>query len=102
MCSGHCKGWESALKQIEGYIYDVIFLDIGLPDMGGIELAKKIHNDERSQNKQTPAIALTAHGDAKSREEYLQAGIKTVLIRPLFQDNVRHILSTLGLIPNKS
>ncbi len=96
------KDGKSALKQIEDYIYDVIFLDIGLPDMSGIEVAKKIHNDERSQNKQTPTLALTAHGDAKNREEYLQAGIKTVLIKPLLQDNLRHILSTLGLIPDKS
>ncbi len=83
---------KSALKYVEQYVYDAIFLDIGLPDISGIEVAKKIRNGESSQNKQTPIIALTAHVDSKNKEECLKAGIDTVLSKPLSMATALEIL----------
>lgn len=62
--------------------YDIIFLDIGLPDLDGCELAKKIVK-ELNCNQETPIIALTAHALDHDRERFIAAGMKDVLTKPI-------------------
>ena len=44
--------------------YDLILMDIGLPDACGINTAKKIHSQSLKINLTTPIVALTAHASA--------------------------------------
>lgn len=65
----YCADGEEALKEFKNTQYDICVLDIMLPKMDGITLAKKI----RETNKQIPIIFLTA----KSTSEDKIAGLKT-------------------------
>jgi signal transduction histidine kinase/CheY-like chemotaxis protein len=90
---------KSAVQCAEHSIYDIIVVDIGLPDIGGNEVAKRIQTSYSSRNQNTPIVALTAHVNPKNREEYLQLGMRAVFMKPLLQDNIQEILDTFVKLP---
>ncbi|MEE2023211.1 MULTISPECIES: two-component sensor histidine kinase BarA [Alkalimonas] len=63
------------------HLYDMIFMDINMPVMDGIEACQKIQ--QSSLNEQTPVIAVTAHAIAGERERLLQLGFADFLSKPL-------------------
>lgn len=85
------SGYE-ALMKIRLEKFDIIFLDIGLPDMNGCALAKEILSLENNANNKTPLIALTAHALEEDRKVFLQAGISDILVKPITFDSARSIL----------
>lgn len=58
--------------------YDVVLLDLMLPDMQGLDLLKRI----RSQGMRTPVIILTARGAVDDRVAGLNAGADDYLVKP--------------------
>lgn len=73
-----------AIQKATANQYDLIFLDIGLPDMSGIDAAKRIREFEQTANRfPVPIIALTAHLSQSSIQTCLNAGIQQVIIKPL-------------------
>ena len=85
------SGYEALMKsRLEKF--DLIFLDIGLPDMNGCALAKEILSLSNNANNTTPIIALTAHALEEDRKVFLQSGISDVLIKPITFDSARSIL----------
>lgn len=77
------KCGKAALAKIEEQFYPLILLDLGLPDMDGYQIAKKIR--EIPQYAASHIIALTAHSpqDAKIREACKLAGMDDVWGKPL-------------------
>lgn len=69
-----------ALEKLRNNPYDIILMDIELPDMNGYEIAR-IAREEYKIN--TPIIALTAHALAGEREKCLQAGMNDYLTKPI-------------------
>lgn len=58
-----------ALEKFNSQVYDIILMDIGLPDIDGITVSHRIRDTEKSSNKtKTPIVAITAHKD-KSADE---------------------------------
>lgn len=80
--------------------YDLVILDIGLPDMDGISLADRIRKG-RSSNRSTPIVALTAHVMETDREKCLAAGMNEFLKKPLFKKDLKSLLFKL-FISNSS
>ncbi len=71
-----------ALNLVQAHHYDLIFMDIGLPDLSGFEVTKKIRQLE-SPGKQIPIIALTGHAsDSVMHQKALNAGMQDVLTKP--------------------
>ncbi len=85
---------QSAFEYAKNNTYGLILMDIGLPDMNGFEVTKKIHAWELLQNKHTPIVAVTAHVGDENKEQYFQAGINEVLSKPLSKEKVLYILNT--------
>ncbi|TRM12604.1 response regulator transcription factor [Lentibacillus cibarius] len=57
--------------------YDVILLDIMMPEMDGIEVTKKLRNE-----KNTPIIMLTAKGEESNRVEGFEVGSDDYIVKP--------------------
>jgi two-component system aerobic respiration control sensor histidine kinase ArcB len=74
---------KAAIEEATQKNYDLILLDIGLPDMSGIEVAQEIRTFEAEKNRSTPIMALTAHVGKEEEKTYLDAGINEVLSKPL-------------------
>ncbi|MBE8596965.1 aerobic respiration two-component sensor histidine kinase ArcB [Xenorhabdus sp. BG5] len=70
-----------ALAMFDPDEYDLVLLDIQLPDMTGLDIARQLHQRYSSQSL-PPLIALTANV-LKDKKEYLDAGMDDVLNKPL-------------------
>ena len=77
----------AAIRISKNKKYDLIFMDLGLPDMDG----KKLTIYLRAQGCKTPIIALTAHGLGK-KEECIAAGMSDFLIKPISVEKVTNIV----------
>ena len=80
MVDGAENGKE-AIKKIENELYDLILMDIELPDMDGIETTRIIKS--KSEYKDVPVIALTAYAMKGDRERFLEAGLDGYIAKPI-------------------
>lgn len=65
-------------RSLATHEYDVILLDLGLPDGDGIQVLRRL----RQQRSMTPVIILTARDQVQDRIEGLQAGAEDFVIKP--------------------
>lgn len=89
-----------ALSLVDQHNYDLVFLDISLPDMDGITIAKKI----RQQHVQEvlPIIAVTAHAFESDKKACLEAGMNDIIIKPVNMQILHQILTTyLSLVSDR-
>jgi two-component system, cell cycle response regulator DivK len=73
--NGH-QALEKALQSVP----DLIFTDIALPGMDGIELCRRLRADERTRD--IPLLAITGYGDRHYPDRARMAGANEVLIKP--------------------
>ena len=71
-----------ATKLLAARPFDLVMLDIELPDARGEELARAVREDENSPNRDTPMVAVTAHASRKERDQFLASGVDGVVIKP--------------------
>ncbi len=75
--------------------YDIIFMDIQMPFLDGVEATKEILEYESVYNKpHVPIIALTANALKGDRESFLSAGLDEYTTKPLVRDEIISILNT--------
>ena len=70
--------------------YDVIFMDIMMPDLNGVDTLKKLKEIEGFN---TPVIALTADSMDGSREKYLAAGFDEYVSKPIIKELIEKALN---------
>lgn len=83
----------SAMHKINVIAFDLLLIDIGLPDMNGVLLAEAIRSNQRYRNKKIPIIALTAHLDAQHVNENIYQYFDAIFEKPLLQSAVMDILT---------
>lgn len=81
-----CSNGQEALNLATVNHYDVIFMDIQMPLLDGIQATQAIRKG-RGPNRLTPIIAVTAHAIAGERERLMRHGIDDYLAKPL-DDNM--------------
>jgi CheY-like chemotaxis protein len=84
---------QEALEAIRRIEYDVILMDMQMPEMDGLEATSRIRTDEQITH-QPYIIALTANAMQGDRERCLQAGMDDYLSKPLMSDALSKALST--------
>lgn len=85
-----------ALERTDAARYDLIFLDIELPDLNGYEIARRIRRQINNPNHRTPIIAQTTLAGANYHQRCLDAGMQRVLIKPLQPDQAYEVLAALA------
>jgi protein-histidine pros-kinase len=79
---------DEAVRALEQEAFDLVFMDIQMPVMGGYEATERIREQEARQNKRTPIIGLTAHAMHGTREKCLQAGMDGYVSKPIRRDEL--------------
>jgi signal transduction histidine kinase/CheY-like chemotaxis protein/Tfp pilus assembly protein PilF len=84
------NGQEVLDKMEAGSTYDLIFMDVQMPVMNGIEATKAIH--EKYGDKAPVVIASTADAMGNSRENYLSAGMNDYISKPFKVEDLKNII----------
>ena len=85
---------EEALVKVARNEYDLIFMDIQMPVMNGVEATRRIRTTEGLGDKRhIPIIALTAHAMSGDREAFLAAGMSGYLAKPVDLDELDAVLA---------
>jgi PAS domain S-box-containing protein len=74
---------QEALAAIESETFDLILMDVQLPEMDGLEATRRIRSREQSLQRHTPIIAMTAHALKGDRERCLDAGMDGYVAKPV-------------------
>jgi signal transduction histidine kinase/CheY-like chemotaxis protein len=77
-----------------GTPYDLILMDVHMPDLDGLEATRRIRTAEAAQGlPRTRIVALTANAFGEDRDACLAAGMDDFLVKPLDRDRLAGILS---------
>jgi two-component system, sensor histidine kinase and response regulator len=74
--------------------FDIILMDLQMPEMNGFEATKSIRAAEQGTDSHVPIIALTANAMAGDREICLEAGMDDHLPKPIDAGRLLHVLQT--------
>lgn len=100
----HCKvdvamDGKTAIELIQSHSYDLIFIDIGLPDMTGYALTRRIRTDESHKGTHIPIVGLTVYSDSESQKKCLDVAMNAVVVKPLQKKQAEEILN--AFIPSR-
>ncbi|MET3981291.1 signal transduction histidine kinase [Mucilaginibacter sp. UYP25] len=90
-----------ALQLFEDNYYDIVFTDIEMPEMGGIELTQIIRANGNSVKGDVPILALTANVLKDDRDKYLSVGMSGVVLKPFSEQNLIEGMATALLKQNE-
>src|ERR1700761_7388337 len=88
--SDEAKSGRDALAALETKDYDLVFMDVQMPEMDGIEATRRIR--ERYADRNLAIIALTADGD---RDACLAAGMNEHMTKPISIKTVKAMIDAL-------
>ncbi|HPG41127.1 MAG TPA: PAS domain S-box protein [bacterium] len=80
-----CNGKEALLK-LQSEKYSLVLMDLGLPELNGIDTTIQIRNSN-GINCQTPIVALTAHAMPEDKQKCFDAGMNDFITKPINTDS---------------
>ena len=82
------------LEAISNRAYDVVFMDIRMPEMDGLTATRKIRQLNLA-SAATPIIAMTANATSMDVEDCLQAGMNDYVSKPVNKGKIHEVLQRL-------
>ncbi|MEY4387769.1 MAG: hypothetical protein RLY20_3052 [Verrucomicrobiota bacterium] len=86
------RNGRQAVETIERDRFDLVFMDLQMPEMDGLEATQRIRAMESAGKPRTPIIALTAHAIKGSRERYLEAGMDDYVTKPVRRQDLTNAI----------
>lgn len=83
-----------ALRLSEKQVFDLIFMDIQMPEIDGVETTRRLRTATNNPNRNTPIIALTAHALAEEKRKLLDAGMNDHVAKPIDHALLKKALAT--------
>ncbi len=81
-----------ALELLETGHWDLLLMDIRMPEMSGMEATRLIRSSSNNKIKDIPVIALTASNDKEKEEKCLQAGMNSFISKPFSEQKLLKVL----------
>ena len=95
--SGH-----EAIDEFSNNLFDLVFMDIGLPDMNGTEVQKRLREIDQAKGGYTPIVALSSHTNKHTVNTALEAGMDDYLSKPLTKESALKIINNLNQYNKKA
>lgn len=94
------KGWKvtvagsgkEALEQLSAHPFDLVLMDIQMPELDGLETTRLIRSQEEKKGEKVPIIAMTAHAMRGDREKFLAAGMDGYISKPIDITELYHMV----------
>jgi PAS domain S-box-containing protein len=90
---------KQAIAALEKHKFDLVVMDVQMPEMGGIEATEEIRRKEKSNGGHVPIFAMTAHAMPGDRERCLAAGMDGYIPKPIDPKLFTQIIET-GALPS--
>ena len=84
-----------AVERFANERFDLIFMDVQMPEMDGFEATTKIREMEAVDGGHIPIIAMTAHALKGDRERCIEAGMDAYLAKPISSEKLHDIIQSL-------
>jgi len=82
----HASSGLEAIERLSLAAFDLLVLDLNMPDIGGIEVLEFVRSQDTLRT--LPVLIVTTRGDDQSRERVLQAGATSFLAKPFTPDTI--------------
>jgi signal transduction histidine kinase/CheY-like chemotaxis protein len=87
-CVTTAENGADGLKTMEKRRFDIVFMDVKMPVMDGIEATRRIREREVNGDHHIPIIAMTAHAMQGDSEKFLKAGMSDYISKPIDPDTL--------------
>jgi TMAO reductase system sensor TorS len=85
-----------ALEALEQEFYDLVLMDVQMPEMDGLEATAAVRRFEEKSGKHTPIIAMTAHAMTGDRERFLAAGMDGYISKPIHAGELLRLVEQIS------
>jgi two-component system sensor histidine kinase/response regulator len=92
---------KEALAALEKDSFDLVLMDVQMPEMDGFEATAAIREIEKTSGNHLPVIAMTAHAMAGDRERCLEAGMDDYIAKPIRPQELEELLKRFSLAASK-
>ncbi len=86
---------QEALDALDKTAFDVVLMDVQMPDMDGLEATAAIRRKEEATGRHIPVIAMTAHAMKGDRERFLAAGMDGYVAKPVRDEELWAAIDSL-------
>jgi CheY-like chemotaxis protein/HPt (histidine-containing phosphotransfer) domain-containing protein len=88
----HAANGREAVEAFSDGSFDLILMDVQMPEMDGFEATRRIRELEETSGDHTKIVAMTAHAMAGDRERCLAAGMDDYVSKPLRKEDLLRVL----------
>jgi CheY-like chemotaxis protein/HPt (histidine-containing phosphotransfer) domain-containing protein len=84
-----------ALDKMDEEKFDVVFMDVQMPEMDGVTATGEIRKRERATGRHIPIVAMTAHAMKGDKERCLEAGMDDYVAKPIRRKDLADVLARI-------
>ena len=92
----HAANGREAVEAVRREDFDLVFMDVQMPEMDGLEATRRIREAEQSTGRHTPIAAMTAHAMTGDRERFLGSGMDEYISKPLQRAELFALLAKIA------
>ena len=92
---------KAAVSAVSQNHFDIVLMDVQMPEMDGFEATEKIREMESSTSGHVPIIAMTAHAMKGDRERCLEAGMDDYVPKPISSETLLNAINALVNQPSE-